>query len=120
MLFGKIKNSETWGFSPFEKLFETYKEIDDDTHIKLIDEANSKGKIVSGDKEGNPILIDPPKPTEEENAKSKIKKLESYLKETDWYVIRCFDSCIEIPKEIKSKRQEAREEISRLRENLKK
>lgn len=119
MFFGKIKSSNTWGFSPFKDMFKTYIEVDNETHMNLINEANSKGKLISGDKKGNPILIDPPKPTEEEIAKSKINQLESYLKETDWYVIRYSDSGIEIPKEIKSKRQEAREEISKLRESIK-
>jgi hypothetical protein len=119
MFFGKLKNNGDWGFFPLKDRFEKCIEIDDKAHMELIEKANSTGKLISGDKKGNPILVDPPKPTEEEIAKSKINQLELYLKETDWYVIRYSDSGIEIPKEVKSKRQEAREEISKLRESIK-
>ena len=47
-----------------------------------------------------------------------IKRLESYLSETDWYCARYVDSGVPIPEEVQSKRQEAREEISALRGEL--
>lgn len=46
----------------------------------------------------------------------RIAELEKYLNETDWYAIRLADTGEEIPAEIKKARQEAREEISKLRE----
>ena len=73
-------------------------------------------KQIKGDKDGNPILIDYPPPTEEEIKTSRIQKLETYLETTDWYAIRFADSGVEIPVEIKRQRQLAREEISELRE----
>jgi len=116
MFFGKLKDSNEWGFGVFENRFETYKEIDDAVHMSIINRANSEGKLISADEEGNPILVDPPEPSEEEKARQKIEELESYLTYTDWYAIRYADTGEEIPAEIKTKRQEAREEISRLRE----
>ena len=54
--------------------------------------------------------------TEIRDTKQKIAELEGYLTFTDWYAIRYADTNEQIPAEIKIKRQEAREEISRLRE----
>jgi len=57
---------------------------------------------------------DPPDPKEE--ALSRIRELQSYLDSTDWYVPRSMETGEPIPEEVKKKRAEAREEISRLRE----
>lgn len=70
----------------------------------------------SADSEGNPILVDYPEPTEKEKAERRINELETYLSSTDWYAIRFADAGKHIPSEIKTQQQEAREEISRLRE----
>lgn len=51
----------------------------------------------------------------EPSAESIIAKDEEYLKSTDWYAIRFADTGEEIPTDIKKARQEARDEISRLR-----
>lgn len=119
MYFGKIKNTEDeWGFDVFTETFESYKSIDSETHMKIIEEANAEGKIIKGDKEGNPILVEPPPPTEEEIKQQRLTELERYLQTTDWYAIRFADSGTPVPEEIKSKRQKAREEISTLREIL--
>ena len=45
----------------------------------------------------------------------RIEELEQYLKDTDWYAVRKADNGEEIPEEIQTARQEARDEISRLR-----
>lgn len=53
---------------------------------------------------------------EEEIVKTnRINELEAYLSQTDWYAIRKADNGEEIPEEIQTARQEARDEISRLR-----
>ena len=83
--------------------------------MSIIDEANNKGKLIKGDKNGQPILVDPPKPTEKEIASEKIYELENYLTTTDWYVLRSYETGISIPDDIKQKRQKVRDEISRLR-----
>ena len=115
--FGKIKNTDNeWGFDVFETSFENYIEVDDDTHMAIIDKANNEGKIIKGDKDGNPILVDPPPPTDEEVNKQRVAELGIYLRETDWYVIRYADTGTPVPDDIKAKRQQAREEISALRE----
>ena len=56
----------------------------------------------------------PVKPQETIN-QEKIAELEEYLTTTDWYAIRFADTGEEIPTEIKKARQDAREEISKLR-----
>ena len=56
----------------------------------------------------------PKKPQETIN-QEKIAELEEYLTTTDWYAIRFADTGEEIPTEIKKARQDAREEISKLR-----
>ena len=56
----------------------------------------------------------PKKPQEIIN-QERITELEEYLTTTDWYAIRFADTGEEIPTEIKKARQDAREEISKLR-----
>jgi len=119
MYFGKLKGDGHYGFGVFKERFESYKEIDDDEHMAMINEASSKGKLIDADEEGNPIFVDPPPPTEEEISKQKLYELENYLRETDWYAIRFADTGKEIPTEVKFKRQQVREEISKIRESLK-
>lgn len=115
MLFGKLKNCESYGFGVFKEQFVSFKEIDDKEHINLIKEANTKGKIIGADDNGNPILINPPSPTEEELIHQKIIEYETYLKDTDWYIIRCAETSKAIPSDVKTKRAEAREQLSLLR-----
>ena len=59
----------------------------------------------------------PEKPQETIN-QEKIAELEEYLTTTDWYAIRFADTGEEIPTEIKKARQDAREEISKLKEEV--
>lgn len=54
---------------------------------------------------------------EEQRKQQRIAELEEYLKSTDWYAIRFADTGEEIPEDIKKARQDARDEISRLRVN---
>lgn len=119
MFFGKIKNTDNeWGFDVFETTFESYIEIDDNTHMSIVEQANAQQKLITGDENGQPILVDPPAPTPEEIARQRIDELESYLTSTDWYAIRYADTGVEVPADIKQQRQLAREEISTLRESL--
>ena len=57
----------------------------------------------------------PKKPQEIIN-QERIAELEKYLTMTDWYATRYAETGVEIPADIKKARQEAREEISKLRE----
>ena len=118
MYFGRLKNTDEWGFDVFTSSFESYITIDDAEHMSIISAANSQGKLIKGDENGNPILVDPPPPTEQEIAKQRINELQNYLTSTDWYAIRCADEGTPIPADIKTKRAEARVEISQLRETL--
>lgn len=116
ILFGRIKNTDNeWGFNDDENMFDTWKEVTEEIHRETVLQANAQQKLIKGDKDGNPILVDLPKPTEEELKKQRISELERYLSQTDWYAIRFADTGEAIPTEIKQKRQEAREEISALR-----
>lgn len=114
--FGKVKNTEDWGFDCFETTFDNPIELTDEEHDELVEQAQSQNKWISGDENGNPILIDPPQPSEEEIKQRRISELERFLKSTDWYAIRFADTGEPIPSDIKQQRQDARDEISRLRE----
>lgn len=55
-------------------------------------------------------------PTADEITKQRISELENYLNSTDWYAVRYAETGVEIPADIKTARQAARDEISTLRE----
>ena len=57
-------------------------------------------------------------PTTNELNERRISELETYLNSTDWYAARYAETGVEIPIDIKTARQAAREEISALREQL--
>lgn len=112
--FGKVKNTEDWGFDFFTSTFETYKEVTEEIWEKIINQANKEGKKVSADKNGDPILIDIVL-SKEEQTKIKIIENEMYLKETDWYVYRQAETGKPIPEDIKEQRERAREILSELK-----
>ena len=116
--FGKFKGTDEYGFDVFETTFDSYIELTEEEHNSIVEQAQAQGKWIVGDKEGQPILIDPPQPTEEEIKQARIKELEFFLSSTDWYVVRFADTGEPVPSEIKQQRQDARDEISRLREDL--
>lgn len=119
MFFGKLKNSNDYGFGCFEDRFESYKDIDDDYHMALVEKANQEGKAIGADEEGNPILVDLP-PLDEKIEKSiELTDLKKFLKETDWYVLRFIETNKPIPDEIKTQRQKARDRISEIKNILK-
>lgn len=122
MYFGKVKNGThgEWGFTgnKDDKIFESLIEISEEEFNRLLGEANKNHKEIKGDKEGKPILVDYAEPTDSEKASARISELSHYLEDTDWYAIRFADTGEPIPAEIKTKRQEAREEISELREKV--
>lgn len=114
--FGRNSEKEEYGWGIFKDSYKTFIEVTDEEHQRLIDEANEKHKIIIADKDGRPVLADPPEPTEEEIKEGRIKELENFLSSTDWYAIRFADTGEPMPADIKQQRQDAREEISRLRE----
>lgn len=114
MIFGKFKDSDDWGFSLNKDLFSICKEINDDLHMNLIQESNLKNKMIKGDKDGNPTLVDYPPPSQKELDEQRIHELKEYLHNTDWYALRFADEGTPIPEEIKKKRAEARIEISEI------
>lgn len=119
VLFGKFKDTDVYYFGLHKESFDSFVELTDEEHKEWLDKASKAGKTFSADKEGKPVLVDfpePPEPSEEEKRKRCIDELEKYLSSTDWYAIRFADTGTAIPEEIKQKRQEARDEISRLRD----
>ena len=120
MFFGKDKEIDNWGFSASSKTFNNSKEISDEDYHEIIDRARKAGKCIIGDENGNPILADYPKPTPEEEHKSRIMELERFLSSTDWYATRYVDEGTPIPDDIKKQRHKAREEISDLRKSMEK
>lgn len=78
-------------------------------YIKEIEPAEGKRRFQ---------IVQNEQPTEQEISLQRIRELECYLSSTDWYAVRYAETGVEIPQDVRSQRQSAREEISRLRENL--
>ena len=118
VLFGKLKDTEVYYFGMNKESFDSYIEITEEEHKDWLEKAGKAGKSFGADKEGKPILVDPPKiePSEEEQKERRIAVLEKYLLSTEWYAIRFADNGTPVPEDIKKKRQEARDEISMLRD----
>lgn len=85
-------------------------EITTEEHQALL-EGQSQGKIISADKNGKPVLKDPPPPTAEELQAQKNAEARAYLASTDWYVVRKAETGQEIPADVLQKRQEARDAV---------
>ena len=56
------------------------------THQELLD-GQASGRVISSDATGNPILIDQPAPTEEQQAASARSRRNMLLKETDYLLM---------------------------------
>lgn len=111
--FGKFKDQdgryERWGYAFRPDGFSQYKEVED--HIQNSD----PDMIVSGDADGNPILIK--RPTfEDEEAVNEILELKEELKATDYVAAKiCEDpDCREHYHDHLIKRKKARERIREL------
>ena len=85
-------------------------EITKEYHRELLN-GQSNGKQITSNSSGYPILVDPPPPTSQQIQEQKNGEARKYLASTDWYVIRFADTGIEIPADIKLKRQQARDSI---------
>lgn len=104
--FGKQNNE--WVFSPTKIGLTSIVEVSENEHKAFIERANIEQKMISADENGRPTLVDFP---DEYKKRDRILELKNYLFSTDWYVIRFMETGIEIPLEIKEKRQLAREEL---------
>ena len=82
-------------------------EISSAEHAALIN-GQSEGKQIQADANGKPILVTPPPadPQIQINAESL-----AYLASTDWYVIRKQETGTDIPEDILTNRQAARDAI---------
>lgn len=86
-------------------------EIESITREEQDEEGNSTTKTIRRFQ-----IVRNAEPTADEITKQRISELESYLNSTDWYAVRYAETGVEIPADIKTARQAAREEISALRE----
>lgn len=67
---------------------------------------------------GKYIIRAVPETSKKEKAEMRSAELQAYLSNTDWYCARFVDVGVEIPAEVKARRQSAREEIDELRAKL--
>jgi hypothetical protein len=88
-------------------------EIDSVTREEQDEEGNTTAKTIRRFQ-----IVRNPEPTTNELNERRISELEAYLNTTDWYAVRYAETGVEIPEDIKTARQSAREEISALREQL--
>jgi len=88
-------------------------EIDSITRDEQDEEGNATAKTIRRFQ-----IVRNPEPTTNELNEWRISELESYLNSTDWYAVRYAETGVEIPVDIKTARQAARDEISALREQL--
>lgn len=90
----------------------------DTNYIGRVDFDGTENPVVEGDN----IIAEPATTTEIETYsqniinKEKLAILYAYLADTDWYAVRKADTGEDIPADITKARQEARDEISVLRE----
>lgn len=91
-------------------------------HIAEIDSVTREEQDEDGNTTAKTIrrfqIVRNAEPTTNELNERRISELEYYLNSTDWYVVRRTDTGVEIPPDIAAARQEARDEISTLREQL--
>lgn len=123
MIYTGTKDGISYGFFTDKTGVKNCIEISDKEHMDLLD-GQSKGKTITFHKDKKPTL-ETPKTLEEKYAEGEITKselnaqpiseIETYLKETDWYIVRFAETGVEIPLEVKEKRVSARLEISELR-----
>jgi hypothetical protein len=88
-------------------------EIDSVTREEQDEEGNTTSKTIRRFQ-----IVRSAEPTINELNERRISELEYYLNSTDWYAVRYAETGVEIPVDIKTARQSAREEISTLREQI--
>ncbi|MDD3001978.1 MAG: hypothetical protein PHF29_09515 [Candidatus Riflebacteria bacterium] len=88
-------------------------EIDPITRDEQDEEGNTTAKTIRRFQ-----IVRNAEPTTNELNERRISELEYYLNSTDWYAVRYAETGIEIPNDIKTARQAARDEISALREQI--
>ena len=88
-------------------------EIDSVTRDEQDEDGNSTTKTIRRFQ-----IVRNAEPTTNELNERRISELETYLSSTDWYAVRYAETGVEIPEDIKTARQAAREEISTLREQI--
>jgi hypothetical protein len=88
-------------------------EIDSITRDEQDEKGNTTAKTIRRFQ-----IVRSAEPTTNELNERRISELETYLNSTDWYAVRYAETGVEIPVDIKTERQAAREEISTLREQI--
>jgi hypothetical protein len=86
-------------------------EVADEEYMRLVSDATARGSLIQIGKNNKPELVTPPLTEEQIN---EYRRLRRFLEQTDWYVIRYAETGKAIPDDIRAKRQDARDGISRL------
>lgn len=76
--------------------------------------AQSQGKRITADANGQPIAVDPPSPTEEDLAEKARSTRDALLAACDWVVVRAQESDQPVPAEWAAYRQQLRDVPSQL------
>lgn len=87
------------------------KTITQNEYLQFVEEATKSNQVIVDKGEYYVLEKIDNTPTKKE----RINSLEQFLSNTDWYATRYAETGVEIPADVKQARQEAREEISKLR-----
>ncbi len=71
-------------------------EITPEEHAVLMD-GQAKGKRIVPNKNGYPVLVDPPLPTSDELASAARAKRDRLLSESDWIVAKSIEAAEQVP-----------------------
>lgn len=107
MLGDKIKFGDSAAWNKARAALNEKSEYISDAHISCDEEGNAAGGYYE-------VVARTENTAAEKQAR--IAQNQAYLDETDWYVIRHTETGALIPEEITTRRNQAREEISALRE----
>ena len=95
---------------------DNWSDTDKKFHPDLVAEEDTEHSVSDYTMLGEEYVLSTDERAIEKHNQERIAELEKYLKDTDWYAIRFADTQEEYSAEIKKARQDARDEISRLRD----
>lgn len=111
MFYKKTEGSEKVSFILAPAKSDDIFEVTDTEYMWFVSDANACGRLIRMDKDNKLELVTPPLTEEQIN---EYRRLRRFLEQTDWYVIRYAETGKAMPDDIRAKRQDARDGISRL------